>query len=115
MRWLSRLGQPLMTGEVASTSLLEPEMDERREVPTNRLPVEPLMKAAGLPGTSEFARFLGVSRRTVIRMKKCGLTGWQADELAIKKLGSHPILIWGSAFRDAGLWREASEARGKAA
>jgi hypothetical protein len=73
------------------------------------------MEAVGLAGTSEFAHFLGVSRWTVLRMKKSGITGWQADELAVKKVGSHPIAIWGLAFNDPRLWTDEADELGRAA
>lgn len=73
-------------------------------VPNDRLPIEPLMAAVGVHGISDFARFIGVSRRTVHRMKKAGLTVWQADFLAVKKAGSHPIAVWGDAYEDPKLW-----------
>lgn len=81
-------------------------LKESNMIPSNRLPIEPLMEAVDLQGTSEFARFLGVSRWTVLRMKKSGITGWQADEYAVKKAGTHPYLIWGIVFASESLWQE---------
>ncbi len=78
-------------------------------IPSNRLPIEPLMEAVDLAGTSEFARFLGVSRWTVLRMKKSGITGWQADEYAVKRAGTHPYLIWGIAFERPELWLDEAD------
>ena len=78
--------------------------EERKETLTKgdsrmtRLPVEPLMKELRALGTSEFARAIGASRWTVLRMKKSGLTIHQADELAIRFAGCHPVCIWGWAF-----------------
>lgn len=63
-----------------------------------RLPLEPLMKELKTFGTSEFARIIGVSRRTAIRMKKTGLTVEQADRLAIHFANVHPFCIWGWDF-----------------
>lgn len=42
-------------------------------------------------------------RRWVERLKREGLTVWQADELATR-LGAHPLAVWGVA------WSEAREA-----
>lgn len=68
------------------------------EIKSNRLPLEPLMRELGLYGTSELAHRLGVSRWTVLRMKKAGLTIYQADEVAIRVVGTHPTCIWGADF-----------------
>lgn len=73
--------------------------------PANRnfnLPLRPLMEAMGLPGVSEFARAIGMTRFTVYRWLEIGITVWKADELAIKFAGLHPLNIWGSAFSSAG-------------
>jgi hypothetical protein len=49
-------------------------------------------------GTSELAHVLDVSRWTVLRMKKNGLTIDQADDLAVRFAGIHPMCIWGWDF-----------------
>lgn len=56
------------------------------------------MRELGATGTSELALKMGVSRWTVLRMKKAGLTVYQADDLAIRIAGTHPTCIWGSEF-----------------
>ena len=65
---------------------------------SHRLPVEPLMCELKAFGTSELSLILGVSRWTVLRMKKNGLTVDQADDLAIRFAGVHPVCIWGPDF-----------------
>ena len=65
---------------------------------SRRLPLEPLMSELNAPGTSELALILGVSRWTVLRMKKNGLTIDQADDLAVRSAGTHPVCIWGWDF-----------------
>lgn len=77
-------------------------------LPPNRLPIEPLMQWFGINGVSDFARFIGLSRWTVYRLMKNGLTGWQADELAIKRAHIHPYLVWGEAFNNDQLWVEST-------
>ena len=67
-------------------------------LPKGRLPLEPLMMAVGMPGASEFARFVDRSRRWVYRAKATGLTIDQADELAVRAAGLHPMCIWGWDF-----------------
>ena len=66
--------------------------------PDYRLPLQPLMAEVRCPGVSEFADFIGVSRWTVYRLMRRGLTIDEADRLAIKVAGCHPISIWGRAF-----------------
>ena len=66
--------------------------------PSRRLPVEPLMAELRVTGTSELAHVLDVSRWTVLRMKKNGLTIDQADDLAVRFAGTHPMCIWGWDF-----------------
>ncbi len=83
-------------------------MPKNTLMPTNRLPIEPLMQWFGIDGVSDFARFIGLSRWTVHRLKKNGLTGWQADELAIKRAHIHPYLVWGEAFNNDQLWVEST-------
>ena len=83
-------------------------MTNKTLTPTNRLPLEPLMQWCGFDGVSDFARFIGLSRWTVYRLLKSGLTGWQADELAIKRALVHPYLVWGEAFNDDQLWVQSS-------
>ena len=65
---------------------------------SRRLPLEPLMRELDALGTSELALILGVSRWTVLRMKKNGLTIDQADGLAVRFAGTHPLCIWGWEF-----------------
>jgi len=83
--------------------------------PDYRLPLEPLMAEVRYPGVTEFADFIGVSRWTVYRMMRRGLTIDEADRLAIKVAGCHPISIWGRAFYEdlvplapASDWKEAA-------
>lgn len=72
--------------------------DTSHRSPIRRLPLDPLMRELGATGTSELALKMGVSRWTVLRMKKAGLTIYQADELAIRIAGTHPTCIWGAEF-----------------
>ena len=91
--------QPIRSRKERSKPLNKSNM-----IPSNRLPIEPLMEEVKITGTSEFARFLGVSRWSILRMKKNGITGWQADEYAVKKAGTHPYIVWGIAFEHPDLW-----------
>ena len=105
----SRPDEPKNVGSVGSPALTRTGINARLALNNNRLPIKPLMEAVGLIGTSEFAEFLGVSRWTVLRLKKSGITGWQADEFAVKRVGVHPIAIWGPTFNDPRLWKDESE------
>ena len=105
----SRPHEPKSVGSVGSPALTKTGLDARLAPINNRLPIKPLMEAVGLIGASEFAQFLGVSRWTVLRLKKSGITGWQADEFAVKKVGIHPLAIWGPTFNDPRLWKDESE------
>ena len=65
-------------------------------------PVEELVRRSWRPlnppfdqpfGTAALADRLDVSRHTVIRWRRDGLTEQRADEAAIR-LGSHPAILW---------------------
>lgn len=77
-------------------------MPNRRADRSSNLPLRPLMEAMGLPGVSEFASAVGITRFTVYRWLEIGITIWKADELAIKFAGLHPVNVWGSAFSSVG-------------
>ena len=40
------------------------------------------------------ASVFGVSTNAVRRWHRVGLSVWQADRLAVKRLGVHPAMIW---------------------
>lgn len=55
------------------------------------------------PSDERKAELLGVSRQTVRRWRRKGLSEWQADRCAVR-LGTHPALIWGQdRWREEGL------------
>ncbi len=64
----------------------------RRE-PMRRLPVEPLLVAAGGHDDRTVAELLGVHRRAVSRAREHGLTDRMADRWACR-LGVHPGTVW---------------------
>jgi hypothetical protein len=58
-----------------------------------------------LSGTvPEIAQALGVSDRTIQRMRTTGIDPYLADEIAIRHLGMHPWEIWGDEW-----WLEAAD------
>lgn len=61
-------------------------------------PLEPLLRDC--PDVDHAAFRLGVTRRTVERWRKRGLTERSADEAAVA-LGRHPLNIWGRAWAEA--------------
>jgi hypothetical protein len=63
-----------------------------------RLPLEPLARELRAAGTSDLAHILGLSRWTVLRMRRVGITVKQADEYAVRFAGTHPACIWGYEF-----------------
>lgn len=80
--------------------------------PTTRLPfapVEELVRRSWQPlnpphcepfGTAALADRLDVSRHTVIRWRREGLTEQRADELALH-LGTHPAILWPAWYEAA--------------
>jgi hypothetical protein len=80
--------------------------------PTDRLPLQPLLDALPIdhtlarpdvrgPGASaQAARQLGVSTRTLHRLRLTGLDLWAADRLAIAA-GLHPLTVWREGWIDA--------------
>ncbi len=53
----------------------------------------PLWVAAGRPDAGRAARSYRVSRRTIYRWQRQGLSHWAADRAAITH-GLHPISVW---------------------
>jgi hypothetical protein len=65
-----------------------------------RLPVEPLIRVAGLDRTrwaAQLSRATGVSTRTCHRWALTGLTVVAADRAAVA-FGLHPLQVWGPAW-----------------
>jgi plasmid maintenance system antidote protein VapI len=61
---------------------------------------EPVLASYHGKSNTETAELLGVTRETIARWRNGhhGLTVWRADELAVKKLGTHPALLWPDWF-----------------
>lgn len=72
-----------------------------------KLPVEPLLRTAGLDADSDLARCLGYRNVREMgrvfdwyRIKREGLTWYRADEFACA-LGLHPMEVWGDDWLEA--------------
>lgn len=63
-------------------------------------PLAPLTSALGKPPAGILAARLGVSRRTVCRWKRQGLTECQADQAAVRA-GLHPGIVWSEWWSSA--------------
>ena len=73
-----------------------------------RLPLEPLIRKTGLVGStaewghpntqSEFARQVGISRRSAARAFKRGDVAVEHGDRWAAALGHHPTEIWGRGF-----------------
>ena len=50
------------------------------------------------PNRFDYARYFGVDITTIDRWKQKGIPWFSADQLAIKRIGMHPSLIWPSWF-----------------
>jgi len=50
------------------------------------------------PNRFDYARYFGVSITTIDRWKQKGIPWFSADQLAIKRVGMHPSLIWPTWF-----------------
>ena len=61
---------------------------------TPRLPIGPLLVAAGTCTYSDLARQTGRHLRSVQRWRANGLSVTAADELATA-IGCHPVTVWG--------------------
>lgn len=70
-------------------------MNRRTQHP--RFPYPDLHQAAGHPSAADLAGLIGVSPRTIMRWRKCGVPGHQADRAAIR-IGSHPSVVWPSSW-----------------
>jgi len=80
-----------------TSPIMEPDLG-KTEGPTRRLSLTPIMEAVGISGVSEFARFIGKSRRSVYRMLASGISAWQADEICIRFADRHPVEVYGMDF-----------------
>jgi hypothetical protein len=50
------------------------------------------------PTRFDYARYFGVTPTTIDRWRRQGLSWLTADQVAIKRVGLHPSLIWPSWF-----------------
>lgn len=64
---------------------------------TVRLPLAPVMELVAPIDDALLAERLGVTRRSVVRWRRDGLTPPRADEVATR-LGRHPRDLWGALY-----------------
>lgn len=67
-----------------------------------RLPVDPLLRAAGARNLRELADMAGVTHRAARRWSSQGLPWWNADRVACR-LDLHPINVWPDFYELVGL------------
>lgn len=65
------------------------------------LPLAPLWRVSHCSTADQLAEQVGVSRRQIGRWKRDGIPVNSADRVACA-LGSHPSVIWGSQWEEAG-------------
>jgi hypothetical protein len=74
----------------------------RGPAPQPRLPLEPLMRAAGADNQCHLARMTGAHRTAIARAAKDGITHWMADRWACA-VGLHPVEVWPEFIPDVAI------------